>query len=60
MDNIFLPNQRIIILQGLEKDAGRTLSNEMLRAEKNEVRTIELHSRPHEVLLTAKLAINGI
>ena len=31
MDNIFLPNQRIIILQGLEKDAGRTLSNEMLQ-----------------------------
>lgn len=59
-ENIFLPNQRIIILQGLEKDAGRTLSNEMLRAEKNEVRTIELNSRPHEVLLTAKLAINGI
>ena len=60
MDNIFLPNQRIIILQGLEKDAGRTLSNEMLRAEKNEVRTIELNSHPHEVLLTAKLAINRI
>jgi Fe2+ or Zn2+ uptake regulation protein len=31
MDNIFLPNQRIIILQGLEKDAGRSLSNEMLQ-----------------------------
>ncbi len=31
MENIFLPNQRIIILQGLEKDAGRTLSNEMLQ-----------------------------
>ena len=31
MENIFLPNQRILILQGLEKDAGRTLSNEMLQ-----------------------------
>lgn len=31
MDNIFLPNQRILILQGLEKDSGRTLSNEMLQ-----------------------------
>ena len=31
MDNIFLPNQRIIILQGLEKDASRTFSNEMLQ-----------------------------
>ena len=31
MDNIFLPNQRIIILQGLEKDAGRSLSNEMIQ-----------------------------
>lgn len=31
MDNIFLPNQRSIILQGLEKDASRTLSNEMLQ-----------------------------
>lgn len=31
MENIFLPNQRIIILQGLEKDAGRMLSNEMLQ-----------------------------
>jgi Fe2+ or Zn2+ uptake regulation protein len=31
VDNIFLPNQRIIILQGLEKDAGRSLSNEMLQ-----------------------------
>ena len=54
MDNIFLPNQRIIILQGLEKDSGRTLSNEMLRAEKNEVRTIELHCRPHEILPNGK------
>ena len=31
MEHIFLPNQRIIILQGLEKDASRTLSNEMLQ-----------------------------
>lgn len=31
MENIFLPNQRILILQGLEKDGGRTLSNEMLQ-----------------------------
>ncbi len=31
MENIFLPNQRIIVLQGLEKDAGHTLSNEMLQ-----------------------------
>jgi hypothetical protein len=31
VDNIFLPNQRIIVLQGLERDAGRTLSNEMLQ-----------------------------
>ena len=31
MENIFLPNQRIIVLQGLEKDAGRTLSNEMIQ-----------------------------
>lgn len=31
MENIFLPNQRILILQGLEKDAGRMLSNEMLQ-----------------------------
>lgn len=31
MENIFLPNQRILVLQGLEKDAGRTLSNEMLQ-----------------------------
>lgn len=31
MEHIFLPNQRIIVLQGLEKDAGRTLSNEMIQ-----------------------------
>jgi len=31
MDNIFAPNQRIIILQSLEKDPGRCLSNEMLQ-----------------------------
>lgn len=31
MENIFLSNQRIIILQGLEQDAGHTLSNEMLQ-----------------------------
>ncbi len=31
MEHIFLPNQRSIILQGLEKDASRTLSNEMLQ-----------------------------
>lgn len=31
MDNIFIPTQRIIILQGLEQDAGRALSNEMLQ-----------------------------
>ena len=31
MDNIFLPNQRVLILQGLEKDASRTLSNEILQ-----------------------------
>ncbi len=31
MDNIFVPNQRIVILQGLEKDPGRSLSNEMLQ-----------------------------
>ena len=30
-DNIFSPLQRIIILQGLERDAGRTLSNELLQ-----------------------------
>jgi Fe2+ or Zn2+ uptake regulation protein len=29
--NIFLPLQRIIILQGLEQTAGRELSNEMLQ-----------------------------
>jgi Fe2+ or Zn2+ uptake regulation protein len=31
MENIFLPNQRVVILQGLEKDAGHSLSNEMLQ-----------------------------
>jgi Fe2+ or Zn2+ uptake regulation protein len=31
MDNIFLPLQRIIILQGLEQAAGRELSNEMIQ-----------------------------
>ena len=31
MDNIFVPNQRIVILQGLERDPGRSLSNEMLQ-----------------------------
>jgi Fe2+ or Zn2+ uptake regulation protein len=31
MENIFLPLQRIIILQGLEQAAGRELSNEMLQ-----------------------------
>jgi Fe2+ or Zn2+ uptake regulation protein len=31
MENIFLPNQRIIILQGLERSAGHELSNEMLQ-----------------------------
>jgi hypothetical protein len=31
VDNIFLPNQRIIILQGLERDAGRSLSNGLLQ-----------------------------
>lgn len=31
MEHIFLPNQRIIVLQGLEKDAGRTLSNELIQ-----------------------------
>lgn len=31
MDNIFAPNQRVIILQSLEKDPGRSLSNEMLQ-----------------------------
>ncbi len=31
MDTIFSTNQRIIILQGLEKDAGHSLSNEMIQ-----------------------------
>jgi len=31
MDNIFLPHQRIVMLQALERDAGRSLSNEMLQ-----------------------------
>jgi Fe2+ or Zn2+ uptake regulation protein len=31
VDNIFLPNQRIVILQGLEHAAGHELSNEMLQ-----------------------------
>jgi hypothetical protein len=31
MENIFLPLQRIIILQGLEQAAGHELSNEMLQ-----------------------------
>jgi hypothetical protein len=31
MDNIFLPGQRIIILQGIEKQEGRELSNEMIQ-----------------------------
>jgi Fe2+ or Zn2+ uptake regulation protein len=31
MENIFLPLQRIIILQGLEQAAGRELSNEMIQ-----------------------------
>jgi len=31
MENIFLPLQRIIILQGIEKSPGRELSNEMLQ-----------------------------
>lgn len=31
MDNIFVPNQRIVMLQGLERDPGRSLSNEMLQ-----------------------------
>jgi hypothetical protein len=30
-DHIFLPLRRIIILQGIEQDAGRELSNEMLQ-----------------------------
>jgi repressor of nif and glnA expression len=31
MDNIFRPHQRIIMLQAIERDAGRSLSNEMLQ-----------------------------
>lgn len=31
MENIFASNQRIIILQSIEKDPGRCLSNEMLQ-----------------------------
>jgi len=31
MENIFLPLQRIVILQGIEKSPGRELSNEMLQ-----------------------------
>jgi hypothetical protein len=31
MENIFAPNQRIVILQSIEKDPGRCLSNEMLQ-----------------------------
>jgi Fe2+ or Zn2+ uptake regulation protein len=31
MDNIFLPLQRIIVLQGIEQNAGRELSNEMIQ-----------------------------
>jgi hypothetical protein len=31
MTNIFLPLQRIIMLQGIERDAGRELSNEMIQ-----------------------------
>ena len=31
MENIFLPLQRIIILQGIEKSPGRELSNEMIQ-----------------------------
>jgi Fe2+ or Zn2+ uptake regulation protein len=31
MDNIFLPLQRIIILQGIEKQEGREMSNEMIQ-----------------------------
>jgi Fe2+ or Zn2+ uptake regulation protein len=31
MGNIFLPLQRIIILQGLEAQSGRELSNEMIQ-----------------------------
>jgi Fe2+ or Zn2+ uptake regulation protein len=38
MKNIFLPLQRIIILQGLEQAAGRELSNEMIQ------RLLKVHS----------------
>ncbi|MDR2733378.1 MAG: hypothetical protein LBC99_01895 [Spirochaetota bacterium] len=31
MENIFLPLQRIIILQGIEQASGRELSNEMIQ-----------------------------
>jgi Fe2+ or Zn2+ uptake regulation protein len=31
MSNIFLPLQRIIVLQGIEQTAGRELSNEMIQ-----------------------------
>jgi Fe2+ or Zn2+ uptake regulation protein len=31
METIFSSNQRIIILQGLQRDAGHSLSNEMLQ-----------------------------
>ncbi|MDR1176619.1 MAG: hypothetical protein LBK83_14240 [Treponema sp.] len=31
MDNIFLPNQRSIILWGIERDPGRSISNELLQ-----------------------------
>jgi hypothetical protein len=31
MDNIFLPNQRIVILREIERDPGRSMSNEMLQ-----------------------------
>jgi Fe2+ or Zn2+ uptake regulation protein len=31
MENIFLPDQRRIILDGLEQDAGHEMSNEMLQ-----------------------------
>jgi Fe2+ or Zn2+ uptake regulation protein len=31
MENIFLPHQRIVILQGIEKSPGRELSNEMIQ-----------------------------
>jgi Fe2+ or Zn2+ uptake regulation protein len=31
MENIFLPLQRVIVLQGLEHNAGRGLSNEMIQ-----------------------------